>query len=134
MRQNTAVCCTFRNHTVIDAQEKQHLDSLQTGSFNITQDHTVCSRRNRTDFCRRKPFFQNICINPDGKYFFSQQIHQFVQQIHHNLVNLTVLRCQEFLSGFLKSLLCLMNLFFQLQFCQKFIQATGQFRHILLLS
>ena len=51
----------------------------------------------------RLPDFSKLCAPEQTpiSFFLSQQIHQFIQQIDHDFVNLSILRRQQFFSSFL---------------------------------
>ena len=125
LRNDPAVVIRLRDHPIIDSDKKQDTDMLQSGSLNITDNHTVIPRRDHADIRSLKSGIQDLPVLTHGKKFLSQEIYHLFKQIHDNPVNLFILLRRCGIPVFLKCLFVRSHLLCDLMRPDKLIKCHG---------
>ena len=130
IRQQTAALRRPRNISVIDADEKQGLHLGQPGPFHIPGHHPVHVLRDGSHLDLRKSGLQNLIELLHFYRLFSEKLHDLIQKVHHQTVDLGVFHGAHRILLLLKTVLIFLQLLLHPVFLNEGIEGPHQLLHL----
>ena len=130
VRQQTTALRRPRNISVVDADEKQSLHPGQPCSLHIPGHHPVHVLWNSSHLNLRKSGIQNLIELFHFHRFLSEKLHDLIQKIHHQPVNLAVFHGAHHILLFLKAVLVFLQLLLHPVFFNEGIKSPHQLLHL----
>ena len=130
IRQQAAALRRPRNISVVDADEKQGLHLSQPGPFHVPGHHPVHVLGDGSHLNLRKSGLQNLIKLFHFYRLFSEKLHDLIQKVHHQPVNLAVFHGAHRILLFLKTVLVFLQLLLYPVFLNEGIKSPHQLLHL----